>query len=70
MYKNILIPVVLGDSRDTQASFKAAQALADAGAQITLLHVIKPCQSMSRNTSRPILSPPPATQCKLHWTKW
>ncbi|WP_028956422.1 universal stress protein [Sulfitobacter sp. 20_GPM-1509m] len=41
MYNNILIPVMLGDSRDTQSAFKAAQALADAGAQITLLHVIE-----------------------------
>lgn len=41
MYTNILIPVLLGDSRDTQTAFKAAQALADSGAQITLLHVIE-----------------------------
>jgi nucleotide-binding universal stress UspA family protein len=41
MYTNILIPVVLGDSRDTQSAFKVAQALADSGAQITLLHVIE-----------------------------
>jgi nucleotide-binding universal stress UspA family protein len=41
MYTNILIPVLLGDSRDTQLAFKAAQALAGDGAQITLLHVIE-----------------------------
>ena len=41
MYNNILIPVMLGDSRDTQSAFKAAQALAETGAQITLLHVIE-----------------------------
>lgn len=41
MYTNILIPVVLGDSRDTQLAMKAAKALASDGAQITLLHVIE-----------------------------
>lgn len=41
MYKNILIPVVLGESRDTQSALKAAQALADSDALITLLHVIE-----------------------------
>ncbi len=41
MYSNILIPVVLGDSRDTESALKAAKELADADAQITLLHVIE-----------------------------
>ncbi len=41
MYTNILIPVLLGESRDNQTAFKAAKALASEGAQITLLHVIE-----------------------------
>ena len=41
MYTNILIPVVLEDSRDTQSALEAAKALADEGAQSTLLHVIE-----------------------------
>lgn len=41
MYKNILIPVVFGDGHDTQASFMAAKALADAGANFTILHVME-----------------------------
>ena len=41
MYKNILIPVLLDDHHDTQSAFKAAQALADDGAQLTVLHVLE-----------------------------
>lgn len=41
MYNNILIPVLLGDTRDTQTAFQAAKTLASEGAQITLLHVIE-----------------------------
>ena len=41
MYRNILIPVTLDDSRDTAAALAAGKALADPGAQLTLLHVIE-----------------------------
>ena len=41
MYRNILIPVVFDDDHDTAASFKAAQALADADAAFTMLHVME-----------------------------
>lgn len=41
MYKNILIPVVFGEGRDTQGSLLAAQALADEGAAFTILHVVE-----------------------------
>ena len=42
MYKNILIPVVLDQDHDTQASFEAARQLADSDAVFTLLHVQEP----------------------------
>ncbi|MDA7427787.1 universal stress protein [Primorskyibacter aestuariivivens] len=41
MYKNLLIPVVLDDAHDTQASFLAAKALADDGAEFTVMHVVE-----------------------------
>ncbi len=41
MYKSILIPVLLDKSRDVDGSFKAAMAMADGTAQITLLHVFE-----------------------------
>ena len=41
MYKNILVPILLDDEHDTQASYLAARALADAGAQFTVLHVME-----------------------------
>lgn len=42
MYKNILIPVMLDQSRNTDASLRAAQALADEGAALTLMHAVVP----------------------------
>ncbi len=42
MYKNILIPVMLDQSRNTEASLKAAQALADEGAALTVMHAVVP----------------------------
>lgn len=41
MYKNILIPVVLDENHDTQASFLAAKALASDDAIFTVLHVVE-----------------------------
>lgn len=41
MYKNILVPVLLDENHDTDAAFRAAQALADAGAKLTVLHVLE-----------------------------
>lgn len=41
MYKNILLPVIFDEAHDTQAEFLAARALADEGAQFTILHVME-----------------------------
>lgn len=41
MYKNILVPVLLDESHDTQASYLAAKALADEGAVFTVIHVVE-----------------------------
>jgi universal stress protein F len=41
MYKNILIPVLFEEGRDTQASYLAARALADEGADFTVFHVLE-----------------------------
>lgn len=41
MYKNILIPVLIDDKHDMQASFLAARALADEGAKFTVLNVME-----------------------------
>ena len=41
MYKNILVPVVIDEVHDTQASYLAARALADEDAEFTVLHVIE-----------------------------
>ena len=41
MYKNILIPVLFDDDHDTKSSLAAAQALADDGGSITLVHVLE-----------------------------
>ena len=41
MYKNILVPVVFDERHDTQASYLAARALADADAKFTVLHVME-----------------------------
>jgi len=41
MYKNILVPVLFDEGHDTQASFLAARALADEGANFTVLHVME-----------------------------
>lgn len=42
MYSNILIPVSFDPSRDLDGALDAARALANEGAQLTLLHVIEP----------------------------
>ena len=39
MYKNILVPVVLGEGHDHEASFAIARKLADDSARFTVLHV-------------------------------
>jgi universal stress protein F len=39
MYKNILVPVVFDEGYDTQASYLAAMALANDGADFTVIHV-------------------------------
>ncbi|MCP4318922.1 MAG: universal stress protein [Hyphomicrobiales bacterium] len=41
MYKNLLVPVLIDDLRDTQASYLVARALADEGAKFTVLHVME-----------------------------
>lgn len=41
MYSNILIPVVFDNEEMTQTAFRAAKALADKDARITLLHVVE-----------------------------
>ncbi len=42
MYKNILVPVVLGNGEDNETSLSAARQLADDDAQVTVLHVREP----------------------------
>jgi universal stress protein F len=39
MYNNILVPVVFDEGHDTQASFLAAIALANDGANFTVIHI-------------------------------
>jgi nucleotide-binding universal stress UspA family protein len=41
MYDNILIPVLLDPEHDPAAAMSAARALANDGAQVTLLHVLE-----------------------------
>lgn len=41
MYKNILIPVMLDDSRNTDQAIQAAKTLAAKGADFTLLHIVE-----------------------------
>lgn len=41
MYRNILVPISFDEHRDSNQSIEVAQALADEGAQITLLHVME-----------------------------
>ena len=41
MYKNILVPVIFDERHDTQASYLVARALADEGAQFTVMHVME-----------------------------
>ena len=41
MYKKILVPVLFDEGHDTQASYAAAQALADKDATFTVLHVME-----------------------------
>lgn len=45
MYRNILVPVVLGDDQDQQISLNAARQLSDDGAEVTILHVREPIPS-------------------------
>lgn len=42
MYKHVLIPAQLDDSRDIDAAAKAAQVLSVKGGRVTFLHVIEP----------------------------
>ena len=42
MYKNILVPVVLGDGENNEISLNAARQLADENASVTILHVREP----------------------------
>lgn len=42
MYKNILLPVLLGEDADNKASFAVAQRLASDGASFTILHAREP----------------------------
>ena len=41
MYKNILIPVLLGAEQDPKDAYRAARSLGDEGAQYTVLHVLE-----------------------------
>lgn len=41
MYKNILVPVIFDERHDTQASYLVARALADEGADFTVMHVME-----------------------------
>lgn len=41
MYKKILVPVVISDDQLPTSALEVVNSLADAGAQITLLHVIE-----------------------------
>ncbi|MCP4319149.1 MAG: universal stress protein [Hyphomicrobiales bacterium] len=41
MYKNILVPVLIDEVHDTQASYLVARALADEGAKFAVLHVME-----------------------------
>lgn len=41
MYKNILVPVSFDQGRDMETAIEVAQALAEKGAAITLLHVME-----------------------------
>lgn len=42
MYKHVLIPAQLDDTRDIAGATQAAQALLDDGGRITFLHVVEP----------------------------
>jgi nucleotide-binding universal stress UspA family protein len=42
MYQNFLIPVLVDEGHDNQASFEAAKTLANANAKFTILHVLEP----------------------------
>lgn len=44
MYKHILVPVVLDEDSNVQASYAVARALADAGAKLTVMHVMETIQ--------------------------
>jgi universal stress protein F len=41
MYNNILVPISFDEDRDSTGAIKVAKTLADAGATITLIHVME-----------------------------
>ena len=41
MYKKILVPIVIDEQHDTQASYLVARALADKDAEFVILHVVE-----------------------------
>ncbi|MFU8883357.1 MAG: universal stress protein [Rhodobacterales bacterium] len=41
MYNNILVPISFDEDRDSSGAIKVAKTLADAGATITLIHVME-----------------------------
>lgn len=46
MYRHVLVPVQLDDSRDVEMAGIVAKRLADDGARITFLHVLEPVPAM------------------------
>lgn len=49
MYRNILVPVIFDERHDSQASYLAARALADEGANFTVLHVMESIPTYAAN---------------------
>jgi nucleotide-binding universal stress UspA family protein len=47
MYKHVLIPVQLDDSRDVPTAQEVAKLLCDDGGRISFLHVIEPIPAMA-----------------------
>ena len=48
MYKNILVPISFDEERDSTQAIETAVALSDAGASITLLHVMEDIPSYAQ----------------------